>query len=166
MCILPLWDKEKLEKFSLAAEKRYIYNIFIRISIYQIFIFSFLTSSSSPPPFIPSSFSPLPSLPPSHSSFPPSIHASWFLLPKYCIAYIRIKSEGFRIRKTYSWILALTLHSNIVAFVITTAIIVVVIIFSIDNNYFCYLYLSLTMSATKGFACILYLILSTILWWR
>ena len=166
MCILPLWDKEKLEKFSFAAEKSYIYNIFICISIYQIFIFSFLTSSSSPP-FIPSSFSPLPSLPPSHSSLHPSIHdASWFLLPKYCIADIRIKSKGFRIRKTYIWILALPLHSNIVAFVITTTIIVVVIICSIDNNYFCYLYLSLTISGTKGFACILYLILSTILWWR
>ena len=86
--------------------------------------------------------------PPSHSTLHSSIHASWFLLPKYYTADIRIKSKAFRIRMTYIWILALAFHSNIVVFVITTAVIVVVVIFSIVNNW-----VSLVAQLVKLSAC-------------
>ena len=46
------------------------------------------------------------------------------------LVFFFFKGKDFRIRKTYMWILALPLPSNIAVFVITS-IIIVVIIFNI-----------------------------------
>ena len=154
MCILPVGDKEKLKKMFIFCRKCYIY-IHTHTYTQYIHIYQYLANINllflSPllplPSFSLPFFSPLSSLLPSHSTLHSSIHASWFLLPKYYTADVRIKSKAFRIRMTYIWILALAFHSNIVVFVITTAVIVVVI-FSIVNNW-----VSLVAQLVKISAC-------------